>query len=230
MNSANFTRRNPLNRLHHANGATLTEFNNAEIVDHYGDSAMEEQSLSSLALCDLSALSRWGCKGAGAPAWIESLDLDLPHQPNKAVLQSDAGLLARLSKEEFLLLDSIASTSEWPKLIEGICVGQVPERVYSLPRADSHCWFALSGEHSSDTLAKVCGVDLRLVKFANCGVAQTSVARVNAIIIRADQNNTPCFYILSDLSSAEFLWTCLIDAMQEFDGRAVGFTAFKSIS
>lgn len=229
MNSASLTRRNPLNRLQ-ANGAELTQINDTEIVDHYGDSVMEEKSLRSLALCDLSALSRWGCKGAGAPGWIESLNLELPQQPNKAVVQNNGGLIARLSMEECLLLDDVASTSEWPRLIEGMCSGQIPERVYSLPRADSHCCFALSGEHSSDTLAKVCAVDLRLTKFANNDVAQTSVARVNAIVIRADQNSVPCFYILSDLSSAEFLWTCLIDAMQEFDGHAVGFTAFKTIS
>ncbi|MEM8501089.1 MAG: sarcosine oxidase [Pseudomonadota bacterium] len=230
MNTAKATRRNPLNRLHQANGAKFIHINNAEIAAHYGNPAIEEQSLNSLALCDLSALSRWGCKGAGAPAWIESLSLELPLQANKSVLQSNGGLLARLSMEECLLLDNTVSNSEWPNAIEGQCADEYPERVYSLPRADSHCCFALVGEHSSDTLAKVCGVDLRLAKFANYDVAQTSVARVNAIVIRADQKDTPSFYILSDLSSAEFLWTCLIDAMQEFDGCAVGLTAFQSIT
>ncbi|MFK7734147.1 MAG: sarcosine oxidase [Pseudomonadales bacterium] len=228
MNTVNLARRNPLNRLHQANGAQLTKLNEAEIVDHYGDSSLEEKSLNTLALCDLSALSRWGCKGAGAPNWIESTGLELPSLPNKAVLQSNGGLLARLSLEECLLLDGVGTTCEWPMTIEKKCTEQNPERVYSLPRADSHGWFALTGENASDTLAKVCGVDLRLTKFANGDVAQTSVARVNAIIIRADLKTVPCFYILSDLSSAEFLWTCLIDAMQEFEGRAVGFTAFKS--
>ena len=76
--------------------------------------------------------------------------------------------------------------------------------------------------------SKVCAVDLRIDKFSQGAVAQTSLARVNAIIVRQDLGATPCFYILSDVSSAEFLWTSLLDAMLEFKGKVVGTAALTT--
>ena len=49
---------------------------------------------------------------------------------------------------------------------------------YPVPRADSHCWFALSGLHAAEMFAKICGVDLRAHRFAEGAIAQTSVARM----------------------------------------------------
>ena len=105
---------------------------------------------------------------------------------------------------------------------------EASQGVSLLPRADSHCWFALTGIHAAETFSKVCAVDLRSGKFAQGEVAQTSIARVNAIIVRNDLGPTPCFYILSDVSSAEFLWLSLLDAMLEFKGAAVGTAALKA--
>ena len=66
--------------------------------------------------------------------------------------------------------------------------------------------------------AKLCGVDLAVQSFPNGSVAQTSVARLSAIVIRHDIGNAVAFSILADSASAEYLWDCLIDAMDEFSG------------
>jgi sarcosine oxidase subunit gamma len=70
---------------------------------------------------------------------------------------------------------------------------------YPMPRADSHCWFMLTGEHAPAMFAKICGVDLRLHKFQQG-------------------------------ASAEYMWTCLVDAMAEFGGRPIGWSALKRLA
>ena len=79
-------------------------------------------------------------------------------------------------------------------------------------------------------LSKVCAVDMRPHKFDQFNVAQTSVARVNSIVIRLDQGETLCYFILADLSMNEFLWDGLLDAMQEFDGKPMGVSTLSSLS
>ena len=46
--------------------------------------------------------------------------------------------------------------------------------------------------------AKICGIDLRLAKFADLSIAQTSVAKISAIVTRADIRDPPAFHILAD--------------------------------
>jgi sarcosine oxidase subunit gamma len=68
---------------------------------------------------------------------------------------------------------------------------------------------------------------MRTHKFAGHEIAQTSLARVNAIILRNDLATTPCFFILSDVTSTEYLWDALLDAMVEFEGSPVGIEALR---
>jgi sarcosine oxidase subunit gamma len=79
-------------------------------------------------------------------------------------------------------------------------------------------------------VAKICGVDLRPGKFADGRIAQTSMARMNGVVIRDDQGETLAYHLLGDSASAEYLWGCLIDAMAEFDGAPVGLAAVRALN
>jgi sarcosine oxidase subunit gamma len=68
-------------------------------------------------------------------------------------------------------------------------------------------------------LAKLCGIDFRPDRFAPLEVAQTQAARLSVIIIR-DDTALPAWHLLADSASADYVWTCLVDAMQEFSGKA----------
>jgi sarcosine oxidase subunit gamma len=83
-------------------------------------------------------------------------------------------------------------------------------------------WFHFVGALGPECLAKVCGVDLRLHRFADLTVAQTSLARLSTVIVRDDRSGGPAFHILADSASALYLWDCLIDAMAEFGGQLLG--------
>jgi sarcosine oxidase subunit gamma len=46
----------------------------------------------------------------------------------------------------------------------------------------------------------------------------------------ADLGGTPAFHLLADSASAEYLWTCVLDATAEFDGAPVGWTALRKLA
>jgi sarcosine oxidase subunit gamma len=77
-------------------------------------------------------------------------------------------------------------------------------------------------------LAKLCAIDFASHRFPIGQVAQTSIARVTAIIIRHEFEGPLAFHILADSASAEYLWDCFTDAMNEFGGVVCGAEAVRS--
>jgi glycine cleavage system aminomethyltransferase T len=75
---------------------------------------------------------------------------------------------------------------------------------------------------AADAMAKLCEVDLRGRKFPPGSIAQTSIARVNGVVISHNFGPRPGFFILCDTASTEYLWRSIIDAIDEYNGGAVG--------
>ena len=222
-------RRSPLYRRHTADRAMFSDFAGAIIVDRYFDAALELAAANRMGICDLSTLPRTGMTGRGAANVLRARAIDIPTEPNESRCQENGDRVAKLSAEEFLLLGSsvladsqVNVSSRWTEDPE--------QQAYSLPRRDSHCWFALTGTQADSALAKICGIDFRGHKFANGRVAQTSVARVSTIVIRNDFGATPGYFLLASSAATEYLWDCLLDAMAEFDGRAIGVIALNSLT
>ncbi len=71
---------------------------------------------------------------------------------------------------------------------------------------------------ASTMFAKICGIDLRAKAFPNFALTQTSVAKITAIVTRADILGTCAFHVLADSASALYFSECLVDAAQEFGG------------
>jgi len=224
-----FACRSQLYRQHINAGALFEEVGDSAVVTAYTKTGDEVKQAARLALVDLSTLPRVGFKGSGAPGWLAEQGAELPGSPNQAVRQRDNSLIARLSDDEFLILSDLNSDSTLPVILQERWSLDSTTKVYSVPRGHSHCWFALTGDHATATLAKICAVDLRSHKFAEREIAQTSLARVNAIILRNDLMTTPCFFILSEVSSAEYLWDALLDAAIEFGGNPVGIAALRTL-
>lgn len=222
--------RSQLHRWHTDCGANFIDIADSAVVAHYIDAMDEAFQATKLALIDLSTLPRDGLKGRESGDWLIERGFAIPGEPNSATRQAEGSLMLRLSREEFLLLSDPISTKPAVLNMGADTAFAAGRRVYSLIRRHSHCWFALTGEHAAATFAKLCGVDLRPAAFSNRQVAQTSVARVSAIICRADISAGRCFYILSDVSAAEYLWEALLDAMQEFGGRPAGIVALRAFA
>ncbi|MFT6048003.1 MAG: glycine cleavage system aminomethyltransferase T, partial [Arenicella sp.] len=223
-------RRNPLHRLHQSLGATFIMRSGAQTVRRYAKNKTSEIAQArNLAIADLTPLARIGFKGPETMDWLSERELSSPARSNQAIIANQDLTIARLSETEVLILDSLAKPSKVLKTLVADWSLDNKSRTYLLERADSHACFALLGDKVPEMLAKVCAVDMRLHKFAQLSIAQTSIAKINGILLRADQGQTPCFYLLADLSSAQYLWECLSDAMQEFNGKPIGLDALQTL-
>ena len=223
-----YPRRSPIYRILTACGARFGEINQsavAMVVDDSRDTDIARR----MGIADLTPLPRTGFKGRDTPEWLTGQGVRIPEAPNRAHRQDDGTLVARLSNDEHVFLSDLDIESTMITTLDSAWQLEPARMCYSMPRAETHAWFALTGEHTSEMLSKVCGVDARLNKFSNGDIAQTSIARINGILIRDDLGATPGFHVLADSASADFLWPCLIDAMQEFDGAPVGLQALRVI-
>ncbi len=224
----NMPRRSMLYRVLLQHGAVFEHVGDGAIAAHYGRPD-ELDTARSLGIADLSPLNRSGFKSRDTVAWLQSQGIVVPEQPNRAQAQDDGSLVARLSNDEHVIMEALRG-SDLPTRLDAAWRIDAARMCYRMPRAHSYAWLAVTGEQSSTMFSKVCGVDLRPHKFARGDIAQTSLARINAVIIRVDIGVTPAFYILADSASAEFLWMCLIDAMQEYAGQPVGLNALHELA
>ena len=190
--------------------------------------AGKEGAAPGLLLADLSALPRIGFKGRDTSRWLEDRGCPLPGGPNRAAERDDGALIAALSWDEHLVLSDPRRVSTLCDDLESAWELEEGCLCYPVPRRHSHAWFAVAGRFVPQMLAKVCGVDLRPEHFSGGSVAQTSIARLNGIIIRVGEDADPAFHVLADSASAEFLWSTLVDAMQEFGCSIVSRDVFAT--
>lgn len=221
-------RRSPLYRWHLAQSGQFVRLGDEMVVRQYRETAAELDIAKRAGLCDLSTLARSGVNGPGSKDYLLARGTDLPENANQSRRQANGDLVSRLSEFEYLRLgtahfsDASETSPDWG--------GDSAVRAYDIPRRDSHGWFVVSGRQAENVFAKLCGVDLRAGKFADGEVAQTSLALLSSIIIRHDIGQTPAYFVLMASTASEYVWECLFDAMQEFDGCAIGFDAVKYLS
>ncbi len=170
-----------------------------------------------LMIKDLTHCQRIGFKGTDTMAWLESMNVDMPQLINHACELSGGGLNARLSATEFLFLHLLDNNNDHIESLRTTWSMDITERTYLLERGDSHSCFEVCGEKADEMFAKICGVDLRPHKFTNLSVAQTSVGRMNSIVIRYDKDSRLRYLLLADITAAEYLWNVVADAATEFN-------------
>lgn len=231
--ATDFLRRSFCYRRLDALGANYAEINRGAAPLDFGDAEAEREAAKTLGLADLSMLPRTGFKGAGTAEWLAGQGVKVPEQSNRTTRQDGGALAARLAPGELLILDEESGEG---KLVEKLNAAwwaetRPPEtpRGFPVPRQDSHAWFLVTGEKAAAMFAKICAVDLRPHKFEELEIAQTSVARLSAVVIRNDRGGTLAYHLLFDSASATYLWDVLIDAMEEFSGRPVGLTAVRGL-
>lgn len=208
-------------RIHNAHASCMR--NEAGVIQTYHPDDCLAQA-QSCAIMDLSELNRFGLRGNASAQLLDSEGLVFPGTPNQATVAENGVTVARLGATECWVLDNPLKAAKGMSTLATKIAAQ--SDCYSLYCQQSHAWFALTGRFLSQLMAKLCGVDLREGAFPEGSVAQTSVARVNAIVIHHSLRGVPVFYLLSDSSSAEYFWSALLDAMQEFKGKPIGLGVF----
>ena len=208
-----------------ARKARFQDLAGISVVSDFGESEAErERAYSNLSFIDLSPLPRAGVKGNKLSQWIDSKGYEVGEESNRAYTQRDGVLVARVSPGELMLFSNPAE----PSIKFMTHSLEATYECYPVQRQDSHYWFALTGTHTPAMFAKLCSVDLSPEIFPDHSVAQTSVARTSAVIVRHDIKNMPCYYLLGESSTILYMWSSLIDAMNEFGGQMLGLSALQN--
>jgi sarcosine oxidase subunit gamma len=209
-----------------AAGARFRRLGDGIVAADYG--ADDVTRARRLGLADLSPLPRAGFKGPRMAEWMAERGVPLGQDSNRAYPVGQGGLAARLAPAEVLVLGSLEQQDETAAALDRAW-SYSATGVWPVPRRDASFWFMVTGACAAPMFAKICGVDLRPKAFPNHQIAQTSVARLNAIVIRDDLGDVPAFHLLGDSASASYAWMCLLDAATEFAGAPVGLDALLDL-
>ncbi|EAQ65821.1 putative sarcosine oxidase gamma subunit protein (SoxG) [Marinomonas sp. MED121] len=170
---------------------------------------------SNISMHDHTLFSRVGFRGRGVESFLREQGLNVPAVPNQSVVTAAGVLVLRLSHTEFWVIDTDKSQHEFIEALELASKGVA--NVYRLYCQHSHGCFLVRGENTSNMFAKVCGVDLSEKAFECASIAQTSVARVNAIIAKQVISGEEGYLVLSDIAGTQHLWDAIADASAEFN-------------
>jgi sarcosine oxidase subunit gamma len=224
-------RRSPVDAELRALGATFSERHGGEVAMACGrDVAAEAAQARELGLVDVSLLPRLGFKGRDTAAWLARHGIAVGDAPNVAYRQADGALAARLAAGEVTIMSDIGERSTACRRLADATSLDDDVMCFPVPRGEGHFRFLVTGRQAAGMFAKICGVDLRPAKFPDLAIAQTSIARMSANVVRNDLGGTLAFDMHGDVASGAYMWMCLCDAMAEFGGRPVGLSAAQEIA
>lgn len=171
----------------------------------------EELVASHLGIADVSCLTRFGVKGAGASAWLAAQGIAVPAVPN-TWNSLEGGIVARLGTTEFLIQDSLHSSVA--SQLTAAC-DQLPAKVYPVLRQDAA--IVLCGSAINELLLQTCSLNFRALSLSERPVVMTSMVGVTVTIIPGDR-----YQIWCDGTFGAYLWRTLLAIVQELGGGAVG--------
>ena len=182
----------------------------------------DEADPARLALVDLSPLPRFGIKGADAESILRASGFEAPAF-GRAALQPGGETAAGLGGGEFLILCAPDGGLAAQKAVAAAVAARAKKsrqvEAVTLPRRDSHGWFALCGEERFAAAARLCAIDLRAGE-----VFLTRFAAVDAIVV-AD-SRAPVLHLLFAASLAEFMRAAIVDSA---DVGLAGFDSFRAL-
>ncbi|GGF61004.1 hypothetical protein [Alteromonas lipolytica] len=213
-------RQSLLNGWHDAHQAQYVPGVRGLVVSHYAGQ-QPEQPLA-VSLCDLSVFADYASVISDeAAATIKALGLPVPQQVNTGESVSELCAVFKLTDNEYWQLDLTGNS-------EKSAFTDTP--LYQFPLNEHYACLGLYGAQAQQVLAKICAVDISAAACKNLEVIRTSIEQVITTIIRFDLNNETGFLLLPEVSSVEFIWQILLDAMYEFNGATVGAShLFKNI-
>jgi len=219
-----FSRRAPLRRLLASNGAQWSSLGDVAVARSMAGTAAADDGI---VIVDLSPLPRLGFKGRGTIPAMQRRAIVAEAVPNRAYRQPDGSLCLVLAASEVILLSDLAGNGERLAQLEADWRIEDEERTYPMPRRDSHAWLAVTGNALPEMFAKICAIDLRPEKFADLSIVQTSIAKMSAILTRADIGGRTVFHLLVDSAAALYFCNCLLDAAAEFGGQFAGLDTLQ---
>lgn len=181
----------------------------------------EDELFKRVALCDLSALERFGVTGPNAAGWLQQQGCEVPEGINTWSGLQNGGHAARLGTSEFFIEDA-PEGSMVRELKSSLSSGT--DGVRPIVRQDAA--FALTGERTREVMLQVCGINFDSADYDDHPVFMTRVAGVTAIVVPQTLGGTPVFRIWCDHPFGMYLWEELSAIVEEFGGEPIGVSVF----
>jgi len=185
---------------------------------HLDARAVEAVADAGVTLCERRFRAKINLRGKPVKKFLDgakrALGLRLPKSPNRTV--SAKGLTALwLGPDEWLVVGPPGSEDKIAHDLRDALAGQ---HAAVTDVSEGRTVIGLAGRHARDVLMKGCPLDLHPREFKTGDCAQSALAK--AVIILHQTGNAPAYDIYIERSMADYLWTWLEDACQEY-GLAV---------
>jgi heterotetrameric sarcosine oxidase gamma subunit len=175
-----------------------------------------EQARSRVGLADAAGHGLLRIRGHGAESALRPV-WDAVPAATGGVLSVPEGALARLRPDEFLFM-ALAPSVEIGALETRIAASPHSELLTVTDVTHGHGLLQLVGPRAPDVLPKLCGLDFDDAVFPDRHVAQTSLAKIAALILRLDVSGNRAYWVMVERSLAAYVWETVWAAMREFDG------------
>lgn len=172
-----------------------------------GGSAQDTRlPVGAVELVDLTAEPRFGIKGPGSSAWLKGCGITLP--PVNRIGRQGGLRVLRLGSEDFLVIDGELDTltARWNNA--------TGPRGYWSWREEGWAWMRLSGPAVDGVMARLCALDLRAGRLHEDEIAQTRVAQLEAVLVRAGEG----FDVFFDIAATAFFVRTVIVAAKQVAG------------
>lgn len=187
----------------------------------FGSPEREAALKERLALCDASALARFGVKGPNAPEWLRGQGIEAPEAANSwSRLPDGQGLVLRLGRNEFLVEDAPQGNA-----VENLggSLNSGSRGLYPVMRQDAA--FVITGERAGEVMLQVCGIDFDAADYEARPVYLTRVAVTSAVVAPLVEDGDRFFRLWCSYPYGAYLWEELEGIVGEYGGGVVGLSA-----
>ena len=231
------TRRSALHAAHVAAGARLGEHDGWQCPEGYAGIEDELRTVrSGVGLADVSPAAKLDVRGNDALSAI-ARRLSLPAPVTGTVthlsppVSTRNGLLCCLTPLHarlFVPADAAARiATRWARAHAS---DTRPVRARLTDVTSAYTVIQVSGPRSRELLRKLTALDLGAETFPDLTCAQTGIAGVHALILRADVRALLSFQVCCGREFGAFVWDALLDAGREFGAHPVGLAALRTLA
>ena len=231
------TRRSALHAAHVAAGARLGEHDGWQCPEGYAGIEDELRTVrSGVGLADVSPAAKLDVRGNDvlsaiarrlslpAPVTGTVTHLSPPVSTRNGLLCCLTPLHARL----FVPADTAARiATRWAR---AHAADTRPVRARLTDVTSAYTVIQVSGPRGREVLRKLTALDLGTEAFLDLACAQTGIAGVHALILRADMRALLSFQVCCGREFGAFVWDAILDAGREFGAHPVGLAALRTLA
>lgn len=228
-------RKSPLHSIHETLQAQFEERAGWQVPSTYEPFDEEEAAVQQrIGVCDVSATGSLRVRGKQARSvLVATFDVVLATIGDVVVITSDSNrrTIASLTEDEFLILTRPSTYAELRAVEQTITRQRKDDQFVTIvDQTAGLAGLLIVGPRSRDLLSKLFPLSFRSDAFPNLRVAQSSLAKVHATIIRSDLGEMPAFEVYMDRSYAAYVWESVMDAGNEFGVVPVGWRTIESFA